>query len=83
VHPRQLATINRTFTPSADEVARARAALRAFAEQQAAGQGAFVDESGRLVDAATIRISQDIVATADRLAARATRTTDGQPPAAG
>lgn len=82
IHPRQLTIINQTFTPSDDEVARARAALAAFAEQEAAGQGAFVDEAGQLVDAATIRASRDIVATAERLAARAQRRLAAEPGAA-
>lgn len=79
LHPGQVAIINETFSPTPDEVARARAVLRALAEHQAQGQGAFLDESGQLVDPATVRASRDIVATADRLAATASAPGRGTP----
>ena len=54
VHPRQLPTIHRVYTPSEAEVESARDLLAAFAEAEAAGQGA-IEHRGKLVDYAMVR----------------------------
>jgi len=57
IHPSHIAAINSTFTPSAEEIARARRVLAA--SQQGASQ---VD--GRMVDAAFLRSARAILARA-------------------
>jgi citrate lyase subunit beta/citryl-CoA lyase len=52
IHPDQVSTITTAFTPSADEVARAKAVLDALAKAAAAGTGA-VSLAGDMVDEAT------------------------------
>ncbi|UZK70703.1 CoA ester lyase [Sphingomonas sp. S1-29] len=47
IHPAQVAAINQGFTPSADEVARARAIVAAFAEAAEAGA---LQLDGRMID---------------------------------
>ncbi|WP_033920900.1 HpcH/HpaI aldolase/citrate lyase family protein [Sphingomonas sp. 37zxx] len=47
IHPAQVAAINEGFTPSADEVARARAIVAAFADSPEAGTLQF---DGRMID---------------------------------
>lgn len=67
IHPDQVAVIEDVFTPTADEVARARTAVQAWDEAVAAGTGVAVDERGRMVDEAVVRLARRVVATADRL----------------
>src|SRR5438067_9082166 len=50
IHPQQIEPANTAFTPSADEVARARRVIAGYAEAVAAGSGA-VRLDGRLVEA--------------------------------
>jgi len=55
IHPAQVGIVNALFTPSEDELAAA-ARLVAQADAAAAtGQGAFVDDAGRMVDEAIVR----------------------------
>lgn len=60
IHPRQVEGINAAFSPSAAEIERAERLLRAFAEQQSSGKGAFVFE-GKMVDQPMIRQAQRIL----------------------
>jgi citrate lyase subunit beta / citryl-CoA lyase len=64
IHPAQLAVINEAFTPSAEEVARARGLIAAFEEAERTGAGVITDDTGRMVDVAVIRSARDIVARA-------------------
>jgi len=52
IHPAQVPVINEVFTPSDEEVARARRLLELF---EAAGGGVCVDDDGRMVDEAVVR----------------------------
>lgn len=61
IHPSQTPVINRAFSPSAAEVERAQRLVRAFAEQQAAGAGAFTFE-GKMVDMPMLRAAERILA---------------------
>ena len=70
IHPSQIALANEVFTPPAKDVDRARRILAAMAEAESAGRGA-VSLDGRLIDLASIRQAQNLVATADRIAAGA------------
>lgn len=63
IHPAQVAHINESFTPSADEVESARKLLAAF---DAAGGGVCLDERGRMVDEAIVRAARRTLALAER-----------------
>jgi citrate lyase subunit beta/citryl-CoA lyase len=67
IHPDQVPVIEAVFTPSPDEVARARAAVAAWDIALAEGVGVTVDESGRMVDEAVVRPARRLMALADRL----------------
>lgn len=69
IHPAQIETVNRVFSPPAEEVAWAEAVLRAYAQAVAQGRGA-VSLDGKMIDAANIRIAQVIVAQHRRIQQR-------------
>jgi citrate lyase subunit beta/citryl-CoA lyase len=54
VHPRQVAVINEVFSPTAEELDRARKLVDAFRESEALGRGA-VEFRGMMIDAANVR----------------------------
>jgi citrate lyase beta subunit len=60
IHPAQLATVNAAFSPSADEVARASALVKAYEAAVADGRGAATHD-GRMIDAASLRMAQVIL----------------------
>jgi len=72
IHPSQIALANEVFTPSDGEVARARRILEAMEEAAKEGKGA-VALDGRLIDAASIRMAQNLVAKADQIALKEKR----------
>lgn len=72
IHPSQIALANEVFTPRDEEVEQARRILDALAEAAAQGKGA-VSLDGRLVDAASIRQAENVIAKAEQLR-RPTRT---------
>ena len=61
IHPAQVSTINETFMPSADEIARAR---RVVAANDAAGGGAS-SVDGQLVDAPVLQAARRLLRIAD------------------
>jgi len=69
IHPKQIELANQIFTPAEKEVARARAILKAMEEAQKSGAGA-VALDGRLIDLASIRQAEALVAQADAIAGR-------------
>ncbi len=66
IHPSQVALANEVFTPSETEVERAERILAALAEAAAEGKGA-VSLDGRLIDAASIRMAENLVAKTGQL----------------
>jgi len=66
IHPSQVALANEVFTPTAAEVARARRIVAAMAEAALAGRGA-VALDGRLIDIASIRMAEALLAKAQRM----------------
>ena len=66
IHPSQIELANEIFSPLPEEVDRARRILVAMAEAAAEGRGA-VSLDGRLIDAASIKMAENVVARADRL----------------
>jgi malyl-CoA/(S)-citramalyl-CoA lyase len=66
IHPTQVALANEVFTPTETEVGRARRIVEAMAEAAKAGRGA-VSLDGRLIDIASIRMAEALLAKAERL----------------
>ena len=66
IHPSQVALANEVFTPSAEAVAAARAQREAYEEALAKGRGA-INVDGVMVDAASIRITRNLLDRADLL----------------
>jgi malyl-CoA/(S)-citramalyl-CoA lyase len=58
---------NAVFTPSAAEVTKARRILEAMAQAAKEGRGA-VSLDGRLIDIASIRMAEALIAKADSIA---------------
>ena len=71
IHPSQIALANDVFTPPAAEVERARRILAALEDAAREGRGAAQLE-GRMIDAASARMAQNIVQIAAAIAARRT-----------
>lgn len=67
IHPKQIALANEVFTPSEAAVAEAREILAAMEEAKAKGEGATVYK-GRLVDIASIKQAEVIVAQSELIA---------------
>ena len=64
IHPKTIAAANAAFTPSADEVARARAIIAAFDAAAAAGSALAVLD-GKLVEELHVRASRRLIAVAE------------------
>ena len=69
IHPTQIELANEIFTPSPDEVLRARRILEALTEAESQGRGA-ASLDGRLIDAASARMAQNIVTMAGEITTR-------------
>jgi malyl-CoA/(S)-citramalyl-CoA lyase len=66
IHPSQLETINRAFTPSPEDITRSVRVLRAYEEAKARGAGATALD-GKMVDGASIRVARITYEHARRL----------------
>ncbi|MFT7476162.1 MAG: citrate lyase beta subunit [Verrucomicrobiales bacterium] len=69
IHPSQIDLANEVFTPPEDEVANARAVLDALEAAANEGKGA-AQLNGRMIDAASARMAQNVVTTADAITRR-------------
>jgi malyl-CoA/(S)-citramalyl-CoA lyase len=67
IHPKQITLANEVFTPTDEAVAEAREILSAMEDAKARGEGATVYK-GRLVDIASIKQAQVIVAQSELIA---------------
>lgn len=67
IHPKQVALANEIMSPPAKEVERARRVLAAMEQARKEGKGA-VSLDGRLIDIASIRQAEALVAKADQVA---------------
>jgi len=74
IHPSQIPLANEVFTPPTAEVDRARRILLALDEAARAGRGA-AQLDGRMIDAASARMAQNVVQIASAIADRAKATT--------
>jgi len=72
IHPSQIELANRVFTPSQAEVGKARRIMEAMAQAAREGKGA-VSLDGRLIDIASIRMAEALLAKADTIGAAAPR----------
>jgi citrate lyase beta subunit len=63
IHPRQVEPIQTAFTPTPEEIARARRLIEAHNAQQRAGKGAF-ELDGKMVDMPMVRAAESILARA-------------------
>jgi malyl-CoA/(S)-citramalyl-CoA lyase len=66
IHPSQIELANRVFTPSPAEIAKARRIVEAMAQAAREGKGA-VSLDGRLIDIASIRMAEALLAKADTI----------------
>jgi malyl-CoA/(S)-citramalyl-CoA lyase len=66
IHPSQIELANQVFTPSAAEVIRAGRIMDAMAQAAKEGRGA-VSLDGRLIDIASIRMAQALIAKANSI----------------
>ncbi len=57
IHPAQIDTVNQVFTPSEQEIARARSIMEAVGTAEISGRGAIAIE-GKMVDQATVRLAR-------------------------
>ena len=69
IHPDQIGLANELFTPTTAEVERARRILTAVEDAAAHGHGA-AQLDGKMIDAASARLAQNIVNTVDAIHAR-------------
>ena len=68
IHPSQVALANELFTPSEDDVTKARRIIAAMEQAQKEGKGA-VALDGRLIDIASIKQAEVMVSKAEAIAA--------------
>jgi malyl-CoA/(S)-citramalyl-CoA lyase len=66
IHPSQVALANEVFTPTEQEISRARRILDAMEEASKEGKGA-VSLEDRLIDAASIRMAENLVAKVEQM----------------
>jgi citrate lyase subunit beta/citryl-CoA lyase len=62
IHPAQLAVVNEVFTPTPDEVDRARRLVARFEQAKSASNGVLLDDDGRMVDEAVVRQARRLLA---------------------
>src|ERR687891_1675007 len=70
IHPSQIALANEVFTPPPKEVERARKILEALEQAAKEGRGA-AQLDGRMIDAASARMAQNVVDMAEAIGHRA------------
>ena len=69
IHPSQVALANEIFTPPAAEIEKAKRILTALEEAAAHGKGAAALD-GRLIDAASARMANNVVEVAESIAVK-------------
>jgi len=60
IHPSQIPVVHRIFSPSAEEVAHARAVVEAYDAAAKAGRGA-IGKDGKMIDYANIRMARSLL----------------------
>jgi malyl-CoA/(S)-citramalyl-CoA lyase len=69
IHPSQIALANEVFTPTETELERARRIVEAMEAAAKEGSGA-VSLDGRLIDAASLRMAENLMRKADQMRGR-------------
>ena len=69
IHPSQIDLANEVFSPPAEEVDRAQRILQALQQAAAEGKGA-ASLDGRMIDAASARMAENLVNTAEAIKAK-------------
>src|SRR5271170_1420915 len=77
IHPKTIATANRVFAPSADELAWARRIIEAHGAAVAAGKGVVLVD-GQLIENLHVESARRLVALADQIAALESAATAGR-----
>ena len=70
IHPRQVPIINHLFTPTAEQIARAREIVDGAAKAEATGSGALQLAGGEFVDRPVVDRSEALLQLADALGSR-------------
>ena len=70
IHPSQIAMANDVFSPPEAEITRARRIISALREAEAQGKGA-ASLDGKMIDAASEKMAQNVLTLAEAIAARA------------
>lgn len=65
IHPAQIAPANEVYSPTAQEIERARAVVAAVRDAEAGGSGA-ANLGGTMIDAATARVFETVLVRAER-----------------
>ncbi|HLU43838.1 MAG TPA: CoA ester lyase [Natronosporangium sp.] len=65
IHPEQLSVIHAVFTPTTEEVARAREVIERWEAAERAGSGVAVGPGGQMLDAAVIRSAREVLSRAE------------------
>ena len=79
IHPSHVPVVNEIFGPSGEELAAARRLIAATDQAATMGAGA-IEHEGRMVDAAMVRVAQDLIARHDsRLRPRHPAPTERRP----
>lgn len=66
IHPSQINVVNEVFSPSTEDIERAKKIIQAHEEAVLSGRGAVAVE-GRMVDKATVRLAEKLMAQAEYL----------------
>jgi len=66
IHPSQIALANEVFSPSAEEVDKARRIIEAMQQAEREGKGA-VSLDGRLIDIASIKMAENLISKAAQI----------------
>ncbi|OYD66766.1 citrate lyase beta subunit [Rhodococcus sp. OK302] len=66
IHPSQVALVHKVFTPSVRAIDEAQQMLERFEAGLAAGRGAIVDKSGRIIDEAVVRSARRTLSTSQQ-----------------
>ena len=74
IHPSQIPLANEVFTPNERIVEKTHRIIAAMEEAAAQGKGA-VSLDGRLIDAASIRMAENLLAKLEQIEARGRRST--------
>ena len=67
IHPSQIELANRVFTPTPGEIEKAKRIMDAMAQAAREGKGA-VSLDGRLIDIASVRMAESLLAKASAIA---------------